>query len=273
MRTFLIRTFSGAFYAALIIGSIFAGPVVFGLVMLAFLLLGITEFHQIIKLSGRAPSMILLVLSSALIYLTGYLITLGILPTNAVGIAVFVYFLAVIIQFFSNSEKVIEKTGAVLLGISYLTIPLLILNLLYYNDFTFNQSDNYILLGLFFITWLNDTFAYIIGSWLGKHKLAERISPNKTLEGSAGGFIFSIAGAYFLSLVFDQIDRVDWIILAAIIVVFGTFGDLLESVMKRSAGLKESGKLIPGHGGILDRIDSILIAAPFVFIYIYFILN
>jgi len=161
----------------------------------------------------------------------------------------------------------------VLLGIFYLSLPLLTLNLVFYNNFKFEEPVEYLVLGLFFLTWVNDTFAYITGSLLGKHKLFERISPNKTWEGSFGGLIFSLAAAYVMSMIFTQIDPLNWMVLCLITVIFGTLGDLFESKMKRNAGIKESGNIIPGHGGILDRFDSILIAAPFVFMYVYFILN
>ncbi len=100
-----------------------------------------------------------------------------------------------------------------------------------------------------------------------------KISPKKTWEGAIGGFIFSMAGAYVFSIIFHDLSLTEWIIFAFITVVFGTLGDLFESKLKRQAGLKESGNLMPGHGGILDRIDSILIAAPIVFFYIFFLID
>lgn len=273
MKTFFTRTLSGAIYAAIIIGSILAGPVVFGLTMFVFLLFSTFEFHRILQVNDNAPSLLYLLLSSSLIYLTGYLVIVSVLPDRAFGIVLLVLFLFVLIQFFQNSEMVIQKTGMMLLGLIYLAVPLFLLNLLFYRDFSFDVPVPDILIGLFIITWFNDTFAYFVGSLIGKHKLAQRISPNKSWEGSAGGFVFSLVGAYLLSLVFPDTEFLQWLILTAIIVVFGTFGDLFESVLKRNAGIKESGTLIPGHGGILDRLDSILIATPFVFTYLYFFLS
>jgi phosphatidate cytidylyltransferase len=174
---------------------------------------------------------------------------------------------------FQKTEKAIERTGMLLLGLSYLALPVLSFNFLYYRSFSFDDPDFTILTGLFILTWINDTFAYITGSLTGRHKLAERISPNKTWEGSIGGFIFTLAGAFLFYKVFHEIELVEWMVFAVIIVISGTLGDLFESVLKRNAGLKESGKLIPGHGGILDRIDSVLISSPVVFIYVLFILN
>ncbi len=124
----------------------------------------------------------------------------------------------------------------------------------------------------FIILWLNDTFAYIVGSLAGRNKLSEEISPKKTWEGSIGGLIFSLGGAAVLELLLGVMDFWQWLGFALVIVVSGTFGDLFESALKRRAGLKESGDLIPGHGGILDRLDSLLLAAPFVFIYFMLVL-
>jgi phosphatidate cytidylyltransferase len=127
---------------------------------------------------------------------------------------------------------------------------------------------------MFILIWANDTFAYIVGKSIGKHKLFERISPKKTIEGFIGGMIFTVAGAYILgqSNYFDFITPWQWMAFAAILVVFGTLGDLVESQLKRNAGVKDSGKIMPGHGGILDRLDSVLFAIPFLFLY-YQILN
>lgn len=246
---------------------------VFGLLTLGILLAGTVEFHRILRLSGTAPDRLLLFIPSVLTFLTGYLITISILPLQASIAFFFVVFLAVIFQLFQKTDKVTEKAGIILLTILYLPLPLLMMNMLYFRNFDLQDPQFYLLLSLFLITWINDTFAYITGSLLGRHKLIERISPKKTWEGSLGGLLFSLIGAYALSMIFPEIDLYEWMIFSLIIVIFGTFGDLVESVLKRSAGIKESGNLIPGHGGILDRIDSILLATPAAFIYVFYILN
>lgn len=250
-----------------------SGPVVFGLLALAILLAGIYEFHRILKLSGSAPEPLLLYVPSVLAFISGYLITISVLPTGAAIVLFIVVFLAVLFQLFQKTDKVPEKAGIILLAFLYLPLPLLMMIMLYFRGFDLQDPQFYLLLSLFLITWVNDTFAYITGSIMGKHKLVERISPKKTWEGSLGGLLFSLLGAYALSVIFPAVDLHEWMIFSLIIVIFGTFGDLAESVLKRSAGLKESGNLIPGHGGILDRIDSVLIAAPAAFIYVFYILN
>ena len=125
---------------------------------------------------------------------------------------------------------------------------------------------------VFVLLWANDTFAYLTGRLLGKHKLFERISPGKTIEGSIGGLVLTLAGIIVFSHYVDWLSLWQAIGLGLIAVVFGTLGDLCESMLKRQAGVKDSGNLIPGHGGILDRFDSVLFAVPFVFVYLIWVL-
>ena len=121
---------------------------------------------------------------------------------------------------------------------------------------------------MFVIIWTSDVFAYLAGSMFGKHKLMERISPKKTWEGSIGGLFFSLIAAYILSLLVPQLSLVEWMILTIIIVISGTLGDLVESLLKRNADVKDSGTIFPGHGGVLDRFDAVIFATPMVFVYI-----
>jgi phosphatidate cytidylyltransferase len=124
------------------------------------------------------------------------------------------------------------------------------------------------LLLVFVLLWANDTFAYLTGKLLGKHKLFPRISPGKTIEGSLGGLLFTMVGVMVFSHYADWLTMKAAVGMGLIAVVFGTLGDLCESMLKRQAGVKDSGRLIPGHGGILDRFDSVLFAVPFVFVYL-----
>lgn len=133
------------------------------------------------------------------------------------------------------------------------------------------QVDDYfsgLLIGLFVIIWSSDVFAYLVGSAIGKNRLFERVSPKKSWEGSIGGLSFALLAAYILSLIYPQISLVNWLVLAIIIVIAGTFGDLVESMLKREAGVKDSGTILPGHGGVLDRFDATIFAVPFVFVYV-----
>jgi phosphatidate cytidylyltransferase len=128
-------------------------------------------------------------------------------------------------------------------------------------------------LGLIFCIWINDTMAYIVGSRIGKTKFFPSISPKKTWEGTIGGIIFTILAAAVYGLLGHTYRLIDWIVIAAIASVMGTAGDLLESKIKRLAGVKDSGNLMPGHGGFLDRFDSMIAATPFVWLYAAFLLH
>ena len=139
----------------------------------------------------------------------------------------------------------------------------------YFNNGAFGTEYNYeILIGYFFVLWANDTGAYLVGRKLGRTKLFERISPKKTWEGSMGGLFFGLLLGYVNSLLFTGLGTLTWMSLALIIVLFGSLGDLVESLFKRSLGIKDSGKILPGHGGVLDRFDGIFISAPMVYTFL-----
>jgi len=123
-------------------------------------------------------------------------------------------------------------------------------------------------LWVLFLIWANDTGAYLFGITMGKHRLFERISPKKSWEGFAGGVIVSLTFAYLMSNLFDQISVEHWLVVALLVVVFGTFGDLVESMLKRSKGVKDSGTILPGHGGVLDRFDALFLAIPMIYAYL-----
>jgi phosphatidate cytidylyltransferase len=126
-----------------------------------------------------------------------------------------------------------------------------------------------ILVGYFGFTWIYDTGAYLYGKQFGKHKFFERISPKKTWEGTMAGTLIALTVAFGLSFLSTGLPWYDWLALAVIVIFFGTFGDLVESMFKRSLNIKDSGTILPGHGGILDRFDTMLISAPFVFLYFF----
>ena len=128
------------------------------------------------------------------------------------------------------------------------------------------------MISILVLTWVNDSFAFLIGKNFGKTKLFVSVSPKKTIEGFVGGFIFALIAGYIISLFNSDLSLNDWFIVAGIVSIIGTIGDLVESKLKRQAKIKDSGTIMPGHGGILDRLDSLLFVAPFVYLYINFII-
>ena len=142
---------------------------------------------------------------------------------------------------------------------------------MFLTDIPFIENEYYpkIIIGIFVLIWMSDSFAYAVGSLFGKTKLYEKISPNKTVEGALGGLIAAMIAAFFMSRYVPILTTTSWIIIAVIVVIFGLLGDLIESKFKREAQVKDSSNLIPGHGGFLDRLDSLIFAVPFVYVYLH----
>jgi phosphatidate cytidylyltransferase len=272
LKKFITRSISGFVFAALIIGSIFLGPIALAIVFLAFLIFGLDEFSRISKLKESGSNYILYYSSGIILYFLIVLITWKFLPVSALAFSVLIIFIIMISQVVKRATNPLNNLGIILISLLYIVIPLGILNALFYTDFSFETRVLFTLIGIFSITWLNDTFAYIVGSLIGKTKLAEKISPKKTWEGTIGGLIFGVLGSYILFLIFPDMSLLKWVGFAMITVITGNLGDLFESLLKRSAQTKESGWIIPGHGGVLDRLDSILFAIPFIFLYTYFVI-
>ena len=155
--------------------------------------------------------------------------------------------------------------------IRYLILPF---SFLIATPFVFGTYQPKIVISILIFIWVNDSFAYLVGKNFGKRKLFERVSPKKTIEGFIGGWAFSLIAAYFISNQHSELNitLVDWMIIASILSVFGTIGDLIESKFKRQANIKDSGNIMPGHGGLLDRLDSLFFAAPFVYLYLHYII-
>jgi phosphatidate cytidylyltransferase len=150
-------------------------------------------------------------------------------------------------------------------------MPLSLLMLISYScqDITAGSSDEWIpILALFVFIWVNDTAAYFIGSLIGKHKLIEHISPKKSVEGFVAGILFTMLASLVFARLFPEFSMLFWVGFAAVVSLFGTLGDLFESLIKRTCTVKDTGQLIPGHGGILDRIDSLLVAVPAAYLYL-----
>jgi phosphatidate cytidylyltransferase len=215
--------------------------------------------------------------ASIFIGLSGLLIFNPAVHDNSIFItAVIVIFAAgfyaiAIIELYEKSEKPFHNISLLILPVIYVALPFILMNF----TNTFRESDNFVgnicILAFFILIWANDVGAYCFGMLLGqhgKHKFFPRISPKKTWEGFIGGIITAIiAGILIAQFMFNGKNTHHWIIIAIITSVLGTFGDLVESMMKRSADVKDSGKIMPGHGGILDRFDSAIFAFPMVFIY------
>lgn len=270
----LKRTIFGALYVAVIIAGILCGQFIFLLLTLLLTTLAINEFLIMVNppLSNPQDNGVALLLRSldcvggallAVTLWTGFLFLPGIITY------IFYVFIRLIVQLWIVNQNPLHSLANSMLSQLYIALPLSLMSIIY------RISPNLLLL-LFILVWVNDTFAYLSGMTFGRHKLWVRISPKKTWEGLWGGIVMTIVVStccgLFAGANFGNISP--WIMagLGLIVGVVATLGDLVESLIKRTIGVKDSGTLIPGHGGILDRIDSILFVIPASLIYLFFTL-
>jgi len=258
------RAITAVFFAIAMIGGVYGGLIPFRILSLLIaagclwelmsLLLPEEDgksFRQIIGLIwGLAPFVAALALD-------------GVSIISIIVVPAFISLL-LLIELFGRSASPFSNVGAYLLGIFYISVPLLLLQSVAWKS-GFGYAPNRVF-GLLWLVWTNDTLAYLIGSKIGRTKLFSRISPNKTWEGTLGGIVCTVGMAWLLSQYFDDYSVVQWLVLAAVVGVFGTLGDLVESMLKRSIGVKDSGSLLPGHGGLLDRFDAFLFVLPFAWL-------
>lgn len=278
MSTFTTRLISGTVYVALIVLALTL-PLVWGLWILLsfFAVAGIIEFNHLTRVNQTYIFRIVLDCAAAvwLLYATaqyGMAISHGL----AIFLPYLLYLLYVVCRStFLPHQAMLPSLSNSLIGQLYIAVPLALtirLTLVVDPFSSITQFDGLLLLAIFIFIWVNDTGAYLVGSRWGKRRLAPSISPKKSVEGSIGGLILVLLSAVLLRLLlFPELSWLRILLIATVVAVFGTIGDLFESSLKRQAGVKDSGKLIPGHGGILDRIDSLLLAVPAVYLLLAFL--
>lgn len=262
MKELFKRAITGIIYILLLLTAVFIrNKDAFDFLLLIFSLVCLYEFVRIIKLKGNYVYVAFLLIWWGFIYFLQKTLWFWILllPTLTVNLYL-LYFM------FSDSKAHLGNGTKFALSLFYVGGGGIFLALIPYKEAAFSE---YLIFGVFLLAWVNDTFAYLVGKLLGKHKLYEKVSPNKTIEGAVGGFVFTLITAYFFASQTNELSKVQWQILAFIIVIFGGLGDLVESYFKRKSKLKNSGTILPGHGGMLDRFDSLIFAAPFVYLVIH----
>ena len=278
MSTFTTRLISGTVYVALIV-LVLLLSMVWGLWILLsfFAVAGIIEFNRLTGINRPYIFRIVLDCAAAvwLLYATaqyGMAISHGL----AIFLPYLLYLLYVVCRStFLPHQAMLPSLSNSLIGQLYIAVPLALtirLTLVVDPFSSMTQFDGLLLLAIFIFIWVNDTGAYLVGSRWGKRRLAPNISPKKSVEGSIGGLLLVLLSAVVLRLLlFPELSWQRILLIATVVAVFGTIGDLFESSLKRQAGVKDSGKLIPGHGGILDRIDSLLLAVPAVYLLLAFL--
>jgi len=265
MNETIKRTISGAVYIALIVAtscSVESFYVLFGI----FLIITLFEFCRILKINFYLPTVIACIsyflATKYNLVKTFDLFLLGFTFITSL------FLLRLLFNMTKTSLSSVEKYAYVL---GYIIFPFIIITKVPFSGSDFRPK---IIISIFILIWTNDTFAYVVGKSIGKRKLFEKISPKKTIEGFLGGLFFSvIAGILISKFYFNPSEQHNtksifiWSVTAIIITIFSTLGDLIESKFKRIAGVKDSGNIMPGHGGMLDRLDSIIFVAPFIFLF------
>ncbi|MFL5765696.1 MAG: phosphatidate cytidylyltransferase [Bacteroidia bacterium] len=272
MKNLITRTLTAAGFVAVLLVCTWYSQLSFISLFLLITVLGLWEFYGLSeKKENVKPQKLMGTFIGAVIFILNAGVTYRIyegdnLHGKFLLLIIPLLFLVFIVELFRKKENPFQNISYTLLGIFYVGIPFSLLNYI----LTVNGTYSFhILFGCWFILWSNDSGAYLSGSAFGKNKLFPRVSPGKSWEGSIGGALVAFFVTWIISGWYTSITRVDWFVIASIMIVVGTLGDLVESLFKRSLGVKDSGNLLPGHGGILDRFDSLIMATPFILTYLY----
>ena len=230
--------------------------------------MGMWEFYCLVERAGISPNKFAGIMAGMFLFLSNALISLNMASMEILMGNFVLVFLIFLFELYRKIPNPFTNIAFTFFGILYVAVPFSLLNYFPNPAFLPGVYHHNLLLGFFFLIWMNETGAYIVGTAFGKRRLFERVSPKKSWEGFIGGGILALITAIVISRYYTNLMMIDWVILALIIVVFSTYGDLFESLFKRSINAKDSGTILPGHGGILDRFDGVIMAAPFVFVYL-----
>jgi phosphatidate cytidylyltransferase len=263
MNETLTRTLSGIVYIAILVTATLFLPsflLLFGI----FLLITVAEFCELIHIKRFLPVAIAIAAYLLFTFLPLSINCQWLLLTATLFVSIKCLFFL-----FGKTQRPLDLLSKYVYLIGYVILPIILITKIPLITTDYNCKT---IISIFILIWANDTFAFVVGKSIGKHKLFERISPKKTIEGFVGGLIFALIFSVIIAKYFIFEPVFLWIGISLVVSIFGTIGDLIESKFKRLAGVKDSGKIMPGHGGILDRLDSIIFVAPFVFL-LYQILN
>lgn len=279
-NNFIQRAITGIIFVGVLIGCILGGPISFTLLFALITALTINEFGVIISKQPDVEINKPICMLAGVFLFFGFAY-LGVMPgqTEILIPYLFLIIYLLVSELYLKKKNPLNNWAYAMMSQIYIALSFAMLNVLAYHSIgnegelsNYQVQYNPILpLSIFIFTWINDTGAYCTGMLFGKHRLFERISPKKSWEGSIGGGVFSIIAAIVMAHYFPFMPISIWIGLALTVVIFGTLGDLTESLLKRTIGIKDSGNILPGHGGMLDRFDSTLMAVPAAVVYLYII--
>ena len=272
-NNFLQRTVTGLLFVAVLVGCILYGPLSFSILFAVICALSVHEFARLVNRDGQVSvNKLMVTLSGVYLFLAMFAFR-----TYVAGAEVFLPYVGLLLylmitELYLKKENPIGNWACSMLSQLYVALPFALLSMLAFREDAEAGSVVYepvLPLSVFVFIWLSDTGAYCVGSLVGRRRLFERISPKKSWEGSVGGGVFAVAASLVFARFFPFMSLGLWMGLAVVVVVFGTWGDLTESLMKRQLGIKDSGNILPGHGGMLDRFDSALMAIPAAALYLY----
>ncbi len=276
MNNFFRRTLTGAWIVIFILGGFWLHPISFLITGLVLLTGTQYEYYNIIAATGVKPRKTAGLIAGISVYIISALVAAAIIPVKSFLLLIPLITLTMISELYSMQDKPFDSLAHTFFPLIYTAIPFSLFpfaafsrhgleSLLPHGGIIFSPG---IIIGFFLLIWANDTGAYLAGISFGRTRLMERVSPKKTWEGFFGGLLASVLVAWLLSHWFGVISTAEWIAVSVIVSVAGTYGDLIESMLKRSAGVKDSGSIMPGHGGFLDRFDSTVLSFPLVYLFI-----
>jgi phosphatidate cytidylyltransferase len=272
----MTRTLTGAWIVLFAMGGFWLHPVTFLVAGLVMMIGTQVEYYRMMRITGVRPQVVTGIITGITVFLISSLVAANIISRNWFLLLIPMLAVVMVIELYRNVEKPFDSLAHTYFSILYTVIPFSMMpfsafyreglpSLINQSLITFSPG---IVIGFFILLWTNATAAYLVGITLGKHRLFERISPKKSWEGFIGGIVVNAAMAYLISGWLGVVEKSGWVIIGVIISVTGTYGDLIESMLKRSIGVKDSGSIMPGHGGFLDRFDSVVISFPMVYLFI-----
>jgi len=271
VNNFIIRTITGFVFVICVIGSVILSHWAFAALFLLISIIGFWEFAKIMRIGKIYPHRLTGSILAIALYSSLTLSTFMAIPREILLLNFLILPILLIVELYRKSQTPFLNVAAGILGLLWIVLPLSMLNGFFNHDEGPGWFHGGALLGFFLILWIYDSGAYLVGSMMGRHHMLERISPKKSWEGFAGGTAAGLLTAFMISASFREFTLSQWLLIAILIIIFGTLGDLVESMLKRSFGVKDSGTLLPGHGGVLDRFDAVFLAAPAVYLLMQFL--
>lgn len=265
MNNFWQRALTGILFVIVVAGGIYFHPFSFFTIFFLVIIAGVYELKGLLAITKVNIQFFFTLLLAVYLFVSSFLVQSKISDNSIFYLIIPIVSLIFIKELFKSADRPFDNIASSLLSACYIGAPFALLNVLAFH----NGIYNFILpLSVFILVWINDTGAYLAGVSLGKNKFFERISPKKTWEGTIGGFVFTLLAAFLLSTFWSELSTIQWMVFGSIISIMAVLGDLIESMFKRSIGIKDSGTILPGHGGVLDRFDAVIFALPMAVFYL-----